>query len=194
MPLSAKGSSQTKGIEKEKKRFLELLKKGAFCKEKVILSSGKESDYYIDARRVTLSAEGAFLCAKIIWDMIKDDRVDALGGPTLGADPIVGALAFLSFQMKQPLPTFIVRKAPKSYGKQKQIEGPLLRAESRIVLIDDVATTGKSITEAIDILKSFRVNVVKAICIVDRKEGAREALAKKNCPLFSIFSISDFPI
>ena len=179
-------------IKKDKARFLHILKEKAFFKEKVTLSSGKVSDFYIDARRVTLSPEGAYLCAKIILDMIKDEHIDAIGGPTLGADPIVGAIALLSYQMKRPMNTFIIRKAPKPYGKQQQIEGPLLKPGAHVVLIDDVATSGQSIIQSIDVLREMSFEVTKAICIVDRKEGAKEALAKKNCQLISIFNSSDF--
>lgn len=179
-------------LQEDKKRLFEILARDAFFKEKITLSSGKESNFYIDARRVTLSPEGAYLCAKIILELIKDDRIDAIGGPTLGADPIAGAIASLSFQMKKPVSTFIVRKAPKPYGKQQQVEGPLLRAGSRVAVIDDVATSGKSLIQSIDVLKQMGLEVVKAVCIVDRREGAYEALAEKKCPLISIFNASDF--
>ena len=179
-------------IQDNKKRLLELLKEHAFFKEKITLSSGKQSDYYIDARRVTLSPEGVYLCAKIILDMIKDDNIDAAGGPTLGADSILGALGSLSFQENMPLNTFIVRKAPKPYGKQQQIEGPILKENARVVVIDDVATTGKSFVRSIEVLRKLGAQVVKAICIVDRHEGARDVLAGIDCDLISIFDSSDF--
>lgn len=179
-------------IDQDKARLLEILKKDAFFKEKIVLSSGKESDYYIDARRVTLSAEGSYLCAKIILDMVKDDGVSILGGPTLGADPFVGAIASQSFENKKPVNTFIIRKAPKAHGKQQQIEGPDIPKGSKVVLIDDVATTGKAFVQSLEVMKNAEINVLKAICIVDRGEGAKQAIAKYNCPLESIFQISDF--
>ncbi len=178
-------------IYEMKKEFLKVLKQDAYCRGKVILSSGKESDYYIDARRVTLNPRGVNLCAKIILDMIKDDKIDAIGGPTLGADPIVGAIAALSYESGHPLNAFIVRKAPKPYGKQRQVEGPLLKENARVVLLDDVATTGKSILESMEVLKAMNVKVVKALCLVDRQEGAQENLLKAGCPLVSIFSLKD---
>ncbi|HOW35111.1 MAG TPA: orotate phosphoribosyltransferase [Candidatus Omnitrophota bacterium] len=182
----------TTTLAEDKKRLLEILKTQAFFKEKITLSSGKQSDFYIDARRVTLSPEGSYLCAKIILELIKDDRIDAIGGPTLGADPLAGAIAALSFQAKKPVLTFIVRKAPKPYGKQQQVEGPLLNPGARVAVIDDVATSGKSLVQSIDVLEQLGLKVVKAVCIVDRKEGAVEALAGKKCPLVSIFQSSDF--
>lgn len=178
-------------LVENKKEFLKILKAEAYCRGKVILSSGKESDYYIDARRVTLNPQGVYLCAKIMLEMIQDDNIDAIGGPTLGADPIVGAMAALSFEGKKPINAFIVRKAPKPYGKQRQVEGPLLKENARVVLLDDVATTGKSIIESMEVLKTLNVKVVKSLCIVDREEGAKEALAKAGCPLVSIFTLKD---
>ena len=176
----------------DKEKLLSILKKEAFFREKIILSSGKESDYYIDARRVTLSAEGAYRCAKVILDIVKSDSYEAIGGPTLGADPLVGAIAVLSYQANKPTKTFIIRKAPKPHGKQQQIEGPLLSDGAKIILIDDVATTGKAFLESLEVLKKNNIKALKAVCIVDRNEGAKEALAKEGCELVSIFSINQF--
>ena len=178
-------------LKKDWERLLEMLIKNAYFREKIILSSGKESDYYIDARRVTLSAEGAYLCARLILDLLKNDSFDAVGGMTLGADPLVGAIGVLSFQAKKPVNTFIIRKAPKPHGKQQQIEGPLLKEGGTIILIDDVATTGKAMIESIDVLSKLGVKVRKAVCIVDREEGAKEALAQRGCALVAIFKVSE---
>lgn len=180
------------GVQQDKARLLAVLKKDAFFKEKIILSSGKESDYYIDARRVTLSAEGAYLCGRIILDMIKNENVAAVGGMTLGADPLVGAIAVLSFQAKKPLNTFIIRKAPKPHGKQQQVEGPLIPEGAKVVLVDDVATTGKAFVESLDVLNKYNIHPTEAICIIDRAEGAKEALAQRGCSLRSIFMAADF--
>ena len=173
--------------EENREKLRQILIKEALFREKIILSSGKQSDYYFDARRVTLSPAGAYLSAKVILAMIKDEKIDAIGGPTLGADPLAGAIAALSFDAHKPINTFIVRKAPKPHGKQQQIEGPLLKDNARIILIDDVATTGKAFLESIQVLRSLNVDIVYALCLVDREEGAREALAKVNCRLVSIF-------
>ena len=176
----------------ERQQLLDILKEKAFFKEKITLSSGKESSYYIDARRITLDPQGAYLCARLILDLLKDDKVDAIGGPTIGADPLVGAIAAVSYQQKNPVNTFIIRKAPKPYGKQQQVEGPLLKEKGTVVLVDDVATTGKSIIQSLDVLEPLGIQVKKAVCIVDRDEGAKEALAARNCELISLFSVSEF--
>jgi len=182
---------EVKSIQEEKEELRQIIVKDAYFKEKITLSSGKESDYYIDARRVTLSARGAYLCARMILDAIGNDDVDAVGGPTLGADPMVGAISVLSHQAGRPINTFIIRKTPKTHGKQQQIEGPLLEKGSRVVLIDDVATTGKAFIQSIDVLTEAGIQIHKVICIVDRQEGAREAIAQKNCELISLFDISE---
>ena len=176
----------------DRDQLFQIIKTQAFFREKLILSSGKESEYYIDARLVTLSAAGAYWAGKIIFDMIQGDAIDAIGGPTLGADPLVGAIASLSFQARKSINTFIIRKAPKPHGKQRQIEGPSLKEGGTVIIIDDVATTGKAFVESIEVLTKMNIKILKAICIVDRGEGAREALAKYNCPLVSIFKAQEF--
>lgn len=182
---------ETKTIQEEREELRQIIIKDAYFKEKITLSSGKESDYYIDARLVTLSPKGVYLCARMILDIVGNDAIDAIGGPTLGADPMIGAVGVLSLQAGNPINTFIIRKTPKAHGKQQQIEGPALVKGNRVVLIDDVATTGKAFIESINVLEKIGIEVHKAICIVDRGEGAREAVAEKNCELISLFDISE---
>lgn len=179
-------------VDADKSELFRLLKAQAFSQGKFILSSGKESNFYLDARIVTLSAAGAYLTARIIMDMISQDWPDAIGGPTLGADPMVGAIAYLSHQAGRPINTFIVRQQPKAHGKGRQVEGPLLKEGSSVVIIDDVATTGKALVEAVVVLQKMNIKIKKAICVIDRGEGAREALAKHKVPLNSIFTIAEF--
>jgi len=179
-------------IDQDRKELFQLLKTQAFSRGKFILSSGKESSFYLDARLVTLSAAGAYLTARVMLDMIGQDQPDAIGGPTLGADPMVGAIASLSHQAGRPINTFIIRKQPKAHGKQQQVEGPLLKEGGSVVIIDDVATTGKAFVESIEVLQKMNINIKKAICVIDRGEGATEALARFKVPLQSIFTIAEF--
>lgn len=167
----------------------EALKKGRF-----VLSSGKESSFYLDGRVITMLPEGASLTAQIILRMLEVDMPDAIGGPTLGADPIVGAICAEAYGLQVPLKGFIVRKAAKGHGTQKQVEGPALNPSERVVLIDDVATSGKSLVEAKEVLSGMNVSVLKAVVIVDRNEGARDALLKAGCPLESIFTLADLGV
>lgn len=175
-----------------KARLLELLKKKAFKKGKFLLSSGKASDYYLDGRIITLTCEGAYLVASIILEMLKDDKIDAVGGPTLGADPIVGAVACLAHINNIPIKTFIVRKSTKEHGTGRQIEGPQLQKGAKVVLVDDVATTGKALIEAKQALDKQGIKVCRAIVIVDRKEGAAENLQNSGLKIEPIFTIKDF--
>jgi len=179
-------------LEQERQTLFNLLKKNAFFRGKIILSSGKESDYYLDGRLVTLTGEGAYLCARIMLDLVKNDRYDAIGGPTLGADPLIGAVGVLAHQSGKKLNTFIVRKAPKAHGKQQQIEGPAIPKGGTVILIDDVATTGKAFLESIAVMEKEGIKTPKAVCIVDRGDGAREALAAKGCELVAMFKAEEF--
>ncbi len=179
------------GLKGLKPRLLTILKKEALKKGRFVLSSGKISNYYLDGRIITLTAEGAYLVAAIILELIKNKGIDAIGGPTLGADPIVGAIAALSHIKKIPLKVFIVRKTAKEHGMQRQIEGPVLKKGDTAILVDDVATTGKSLVEAKEVLDKIGVKVLEAIVIVDRGEGAKENLAQAGLNLESIFSRSE---
>jgi len=175
---------------KEKLRILleaHALKRGEF-----VLSSGKTSHYYLDGRVITLTPEGSYLVARILLMKAQEESIDAIGGPTLGADPVVGAVACLAHMESVPLKTFIVRKAAKEHGMQRQIEGPVLAGVRNVLLVDDVATTGKALIEAKAALDKEGIRASKAFVIVDRNEGAKENLARAGLELGSIFTIRDF--
>jgi len=179
-------------IENFKERLIGLLNREALKRGKFVLSSGRESNYYLDGRVITLTPEGAYLVASIILNMVDGRGFDALGGPTLGADPIVGAVAALSYMQNRALKTFIVRKQAKDHGRQRQVEGPELKQGQRVVLVDDVATSGKAILEAKAALDALGVKAETAIVIVDRGEGAADNLAKAGLKLEPIFKLADF--
>ena len=183
---------ENKNTEELKKDLFALLEKGALKRGTFTLSSGKASTYYLDGRVITLTPEGAYLAATIILDMVKGLTIDAIGGPTLGADPIAGAIACRAHENALPLTAFIVRKEAKGHGMQRQVEGPALAKGARVVLVDDVATTGKALIEAKAALDAQGVIAVKAIVIVDRNEGARQNCAQAGLALESIFTIADF--
>lgn len=177
-----------------RKKLLSLLKKNAFRKGNFTLSSGKASSFYIDGRCISLNAQGAYLIARIFLDLLKGRKIEAIGGPTLGADPIAGAVAAVSFLRKKPLKAFIIRKQAKGHGTKRRIEGPPLKKGAHLILVDDVATSGKSFLDSLDTLRKEGYKVDTALCVVDRKEGAEEALASRNCKLISIFTPGDFGI
>lgn len=175
-----------------RKRLLDLLKKEAFFKEKVKLSSGKISTCYIDVRRISLSSKGIYLISRLIWQIIKKEDITAIGGPTLGADPIVGGVCFLAHQEGRELKGFLVRKAPKKHGRRRVIEGRELTSQDKVVIVDDVATTGSSLIDAIKKVEKTGAKIKKVIVLVDREEGAKEALLKLGYHLFSFFTKKDF--
>ncbi|MDD5745969.1 MAG: orotate phosphoribosyltransferase [Candidatus Omnitrophica bacterium] len=177
-----------------KKQLLKDLTRLSFKRKKVVLSSGKISNYYFDARISSLSGPTAYYIARVILDMIKKDRIDAVGGLTLGADPIVGAVVALSHTVKKPLNGFIVRKSEKSHGMKKLVEGPLLKKSSRVVIIDDVVTTGSSTVQAIEAIKTIGCKIVRVIAVVDRLDGAQENIQKFGLKLEPIFTIRDFNV
>ena len=186
-----KNMEKLKRVELKEKLF-NLLNQEALKRGKFMLSSGKESNYYLDGRVITLTAQGAYLVGSIILDMVSDRDLDAVGGPTLGADPICGAVAALSYINNKPLKTFIVRSQAKDHGALRQIEGPALKKGDQVILLDDVATTGKALIEAKQALDKIGVIAKHAIVIVDRQEGATDNLAKVGLELESIFKIVEF--
>lgn len=180
-------------IKKARQRLFALIRRDAYSEGVFRLSSGRVSSYYIDCRKVTLSSEGVLLAARLILDAIKGQRIEAIGGPTIGADPIIGAASVLSLlQYKKPLKAFLVRKTAKSHGTQRQIEGPPLAKGARAVVVDDVATSGESLLEAIAALRKSGVKVVQVIVLVDRNEGAKARLRKAGYALRTLFNIDEF--
>jgi orotate phosphoribosyltransferase len=179
-------------IKELKARLLALLKRDAFKRGQFILSSGKTSDYYLDGRIVTLSSEGAYLVGSIILELIKDKGITAIGGPTIGADPIVGAAAALAHLRNFNLKAFIVRKHVKGHGSKRQVEGPALNPGEKVILVDDVATTGKALLEAKQALDKMGVKIEATLVIIDRLEGAGGNLEKEGLKLEALFNIEDF--
>lgn len=163
----------------------------------IVLSSGRKSDFYFDGRKVSLSASGAALLGEILLDAFAG-RVDAVGGLTLGADPIVGAVLAAAGRHSLQMLGFLARKEPKAHGTTRFVEGPELPAGCRAALVDDVATTGASFLKAQEALLAQygegRVRVVGCWCLVDREEGARAALAERGLQLHALFRKSDFAL
>ncbi len=172
---------------KLKEELLEMIKKKAVIRGERTLASGKKSNFYIDGKQVTLDPHGILLTGKVILSMLTGMKVDAIGGPTLGADPIAVSAALLSCHRDQALKAFIVRKEAKQHGLQKMIEGPPLQEGDRVVMVEDVITTGGSVLKAVLEVEKLKAKVVKVICLVDRGEGAGEMLASYNySPIFDL--------
>jgi orotate phosphoribosyltransferase len=179
------------GKDVKRKRLHALLKSQSFVFGDFTLTSGAKSSYYFDGKMITLSAEGAYLVACLVADIAAQSAADAIGGPIIGADPIVGAVAAVSFEKGNPIKAFMVRKEPKKHGKKKWIEGPLKEGD-KVIIIDDVITTGGSIIDAIKKVEEFGCSVVKIVALVDRLEGGRENLEKDGYELESLFRADEF--
>jgi orotate phosphoribosyltransferase len=141
------------------------------------LASGKLSNYYIDCRKTTHSSEGKYLIGNIIYDIIKDLDVQAIGGLTMGADPVSCAVSFASFINKQNIASFSIRKERKEHGLKKVVEGDVKEGD-RVIIVEDVITTGGSTIKAIESAQNEGLEVVKVIALVDREEGGREEVLK----------------
>ena len=158
--------------QKLREDLLGLIREKAVIRGERKLASGEISNYYIDGKQVTLSAQGLFLTAKVMLHMIQGTGANAIGGPTLGADPIAAAVSVLSSQSGNPLKAFIVRKETKDHGMQRMIEGPALEPGDKVIMVEDVITTGGSVLKAIKEVEKLGAKVVKTLCLVDRNEGA----------------------
>jgi orotate phosphoribosyltransferase len=179
-------------LPEERERLLAILKERSVERGTFVLASGKTSNIYFDGKQTTLHPEGAYLVGKILFEMLRDAKVDAVGGMTLGADPIVTSIALTSFMEGKPIPAFIIRKEPKKHGKGLWLEGKGNLSEgSPVAIIEDVVTTGKTTLEAIARAEEEGLKVVKVLAVVDREEGGREALAKEGLELEAIFKKSD---
>ncbi|PYS51866.1 MAG: orotate phosphoribosyltransferase [Acidobacteria bacterium] len=156
------------------------------------LSSGKKSAYYLDCRTTTLDPRGALLIGRLILDDIQrlNIRADAIGGLTLGADPIATAVTVVSAIEGKPLPAFIVRKETKDHGTQRFIEGYDGKPGSRVIVVDDVCTTGNSILIAAEKAEQAGYQVVAAFCVVDREEGGTQAIAQKY-PFYALLTAKE---
>jgi orotate phosphoribosyltransferase len=174
-------------------RLKQVLLKRSIQRGDFVLTSGKKSNYYLDARLTTLDAEGALYSGFAVLDFLKTLKPypKAIGGLTMGADPIVAVVAALSAQQGDPpISGFLVRKEPKKHGTQQFIEGWQGRVGDPVVIVDDVCTTGGSTIKAIEQAQAAGYNVVAAICLVNREEGGREAI-EKLCPFHSLFTARD---
>ncbi|MCH9015712.1 MAG: orotate phosphoribosyltransferase [Gemmatimonadetes bacterium] len=170
--------------------LLQLLKDFAYRRGTFKLSSGGESDYYIDAKTVTQHPRGMELIAESILEILQRYNVQAVGGPILGAVPIATAVAMLSGQRGSPLPAFFVRKDPKTHGLHKLIEGPVPDGAT-VAIVDDVITSGQSVIEAVEHAEQEGYKVAVVISLVDRESGGREKIQSRGIRYENVFSIND---
>ena len=177
----------------DREELIGLFKERALKFGDFTLVSGKKSTYYMDGKQITLHAKGLRLVSEGLLDLLTDVESDAIGGMSIGADPIVGGVLTVAAERDQPLVGVMVRKDAKGHGTQKYIEGPL-EPGMKVVVIDDVVTTGGSSILACERIQEFGCEVVCVVGIVDRMQGGAANFAERNLPFRSLLSILDFGI
>ena len=178
-----------------REQLRDLITELAVVRGKVTLSSGREADYYVDLRRITLHHRAAPLVGHVLLDRLEElglgtAEIDAVGGLTLGADPVATALLHAAASRGQDLDAFVVRKEGKAHGMQRRIEGPDV-AGRRVVAVEDTSTTGGSVMTAVDALREAGADVVAVAVIVDRDTGARERIEAQGLPYLSVFGLAE---
>jgi orotate phosphoribosyltransferase len=166
--------------------LLEHIKTKAVVRGKVTLASGQEADYYVDLRRITLDGKAAPLVGRVMLELTKDWEYDAVGGLTLGADPVADAMLHAAHAAGRDLDAFVVRKAEKTHGLQRLIEGPDVQGR-RVLAVEDTSTTGGSVLTAVEALREAGAEVVGVAVIVDRDTGAREHVEAQGCDYLAAF-------
>ena len=175
----------------DEKLLLEQIKSKAIVHGKVVLSSGREADYYVDLRRVTLDAEAAPLVGRVMLSLTSDLDYDAVGGLTLGADPVATAMLHAAAGQGRKLDAFVVRKSEKQHGLQRRIEGPDVRGR-RVLAVEDTSTTGGSVLTAVEALRAAGAEVVGVAVIVER--GAAPAIEESGLPYFAAYTLTDLDL
>jgi orotate phosphoribosyltransferase len=169
---------------------LDQIRRHAVVHGKVTLSSGREADYYVDLRRVTLRGQAAPAIGRLMLELTSDLEFDAVGGLTLGADPVAAAMVHAAAAQGRVLDMFVVRKAEKQHGLQRRIEGPDVEGR-RVLAVEDTSTTGESVLTAVEALRAAGAEVVAVAAIVDRATGAVERIAENGLQSHHLYDVSD---
>src|SRR4051812_12305223 len=176
-------------------RLAEIIRKRSFGRGEITLASGRKSDFYFNLKPTMLDPEGAALLAELTYEALKDDNLDFVGGLEMGAVPLAGAIAQLSWIKGHPIAAFFVRKKPKEHGARLAVEG-LAKGETlqgkRIVIVEDVTTTGGSALKAAEAVREAGGDVALVFTMVDREEGATEAFAEAGLQFRSLYKAGEF--
>ena len=177
----------------EKDKLLKIIKTLSYEEGDFVLASGKRSTYYIDAKETTLNPEGMFLVGKLMYEITRElPGIEAVGGVSIGGDPLVCAVVLESFNKKDNLAGFLIRKEPKGHGTNRWVEGAKnLKKGMNVVILEDVVTTGGSSLKAIEATKKEGYVVKGIVAILDRLEGGKDAIESKGYLFKSIFSLND---
>lgn len=155
-----------------------------------VLSSGVTSNYYIDVRKTSLHPQGLQWISRLFWELLEPEGITAIGGLTMGADPLVAGLMLHSAQMGDPLDGFLVRRNTKDHGTRGQVEGNLA-GHKRVAILDDVITSGESALVAAEAAESYKAQVVRIVTVVDRNQGAAQVFQQRGYPFTPLFTVND---
>ncbi len=196
VPFNTEGDSKRAKMIRDQnwERLRRILLEKSYERRKVVLTSGRESDFYVDGKQTSLHPEGAYLIGKLFFRQLTSQgpRVEAVGGMTLGADPIVSAVALVSHLEGTPLPAFIIRKEPKGHGTGQWIEGKKnLSPRAPVAILEDVVTTGGTTLKAVERAEQEGLKVVRILALVDRQEGGAETISRSGFTLEALFLRSD---
>jgi len=174
----------------EKDRLRQMLLERSMRFGEFVLSSGATSSYYIDVRKTSLHPEGLRLISRAFWEILEADHVTAVGGLTMGADPLVAGVMLHSLEVGKPIEGFLVRRTAKDHGTRGQVEGNLA-GHKRIAILDDVITSGESSLIAAEAAESYKAEVVRVLAVVDRGQGAGQSFQQRGLPFTALFSIGE---
>lgn len=177
----------------DRPKLLALFRERALKFGDFTLASGKKSSYYLDGKQITLHSEGLRQVSEGLLDLLADVEFEAIGGMSIGADPIVGGVLTAAADRGRSMDGFLIRKEAKGHGTNRYVEGPV-KPGARVVIIDDVVTTGGSSLQAADRIIEFGCQVVTVVGVIDRKEGGAANFAARNIPFRSLLTIQDFGI
>jgi orotate phosphoribosyltransferase len=183
-------STRAAGSRQDRDELARLVRELAVVHGRVTLASGREADYYVDLRRVTLDGVAAPLAGRVLLDLVADWDFDAVGGLTMGADPVATAMLHAAAAAGGRLDAFVVRKEGKAHGLQRRIEGPDV-AGRRVLAVEDTSTTGGSVLTAVEALRAGGAQVVGVAVLVDRDTGAREAVAAAGLEYRAVYGLAD---
>lgn len=185
----------SQSLPKSRARLFEIIRDRSFGYGEIKLASGRTSNFYFNLKPTMLDAEGAALLAELTLDVLTAERIDYVGGLEMGAVPIAGAIAQLSFLKGTPISAFFVRKKPKEHGAKLTVEG-LTKGESlvgkRVVIVEDVTTTGGSAMKAVEVVRDAGGEVAFVLTLVDREEGATETFKEANLDFRSLYRAAEF--
>ena len=179
-------------MEELRRQIVELIHRRSYQRRRVILASGRESDFYVDCKQVILTSEGLYKTARYVLALMQDEnlKAEAVGGPVMGAVPLASAVSALSYQLGEPRPlaSYFVRPEAKEHGTGQLVEGPMLQDGMPVLMLDDVLTTGGSVLKAVQAVQKMGCRVERVLVIVDRQEGGKENLEQSGLSVSAILT------